>query len=123
MKFLSQALFQRSCQRRIDTKQKAQTMNDLTFDPFFRMLAVGEVGSWLPPWNPVPHHLESRLDSEAPHLKTREEVVKPIPERIRKKSRKKTAEQVAASSFEVERRSGSSSGEPHADLATQVRKN
>ena len=96
---------------------------DLTFDPFFRMLAVGEVGSWLPPWNPVPHHLESRLDSEAPHLKTREEVVKPIPERIRKKSRKKTAEQVAASSFEVERRSGSSSGEPHADLATQVRKN
>ena len=86
------------------------------------MLAVGEVGSWLPPWNPVPHHLESRLDSEAPHLKTREEVVKPIPERIRKKSRKKTAEQVAASSFEVERRSGSSSGEPHADLATQVRK-
>ena len=56
-------------------------------------------------------------------MKTREEVVKPIPERIRKKSRKKTAEQVAASSFEVERRSGSSSGEPHADLATQVRKN
>ena len=55
-------------------------------------------------------------------MKTREEVVKPIPERIRKKSRKKTAEQVAASSFEVERRSGSSSGEPHADLATQVRK-
>ena len=92
------------------------------------MLAVGEVGSWLPPpWNPV-HHLDSRLDSESPGpSRVREEVkteprqreeVKPPAERIRKKSRKKTAEPpVAVSSSEVDG-SGSPNG-PLAEGATQ----
>ena len=94
------------------------------------MLAVGEVGSWLPPpWNPV-HHLDSRLDSESPAPRVREEVktearqreeVKPPAERIRKKSRKKTAEPpVAVSSSGVDG-SGSSDG-PHAEVATQVKR-
>ena len=94
------------------------------------MLAVGEVGSWLPPpWNPV-HHLDSRLDSESPAPRVREEVktearqreeVKPPAERIRKKSRKKTAEPpVAVSSSEVDG-SGSPNG-PHAEVATQVKR-
>ena len=91
------------------------------------MLAVGEVGSWLPPpWNPV-HHLDSRLDSESPAPRMREEVkteprqreeVKPLAERIRKKSRKKTAE--PPSSSEVDG-SGSSDG-LHAEVATQVKR-
>jgi len=80
------------------------------------MLAVGEVGSWLPPWNPV-HHLDSRLDSEAPRIQREE--IKPTPERVRKKSRKKTAEPVV-DSLEAER-SASSSGGHHGDLATQER--
>ena len=95
------------------------------------MLAVGEVGSWLPPpWNPV-HHLDSRLDSESPAPRVREEVkteprqreeVKPPAERIRKKSRKKTAEPpVAPSSSEVDG-SGSPNNGPHAEVATQVKR-
>ena len=99
------------------------------------MLAVGEVGAWLPPWNPVHHldsrsnfnsnsrfyknHLNSRLDSEAPRLQ-REEEVKPTPERVRKKSRKKTAEPVLTS-LEADRSASSNSG-PHGDLATQVKR-
>ena len=98
--------------------------------PCFRMLAVGEVGSWLPPpWNPV-HHLDSRLDSESPAPRVREEVktearqreeVKPPAERIRKKSRKKTAEPpVAVSSSEVD--GGGSPNGPHTEVATQVKR-
>ena len=100
------------------------------------MLAVGEVGSWLPPWNPVHHldsrsnfnansssnknHLNSRLKSEVPQLQ-REEEVKPTPERVRKKSRKKTAEPVLTS-VEADRSESSSSGGSHGDLATQVKR-
>ena len=92
------------------------------------MLAVGEVGSWLPPpWNPV-HHLDSRLDSESPRV--REEVkteprqreeVKPPAERIRKKSRKKTAEPPVAPSSSEGDGSGSPNG-PHAEVAPQVKR-
>ena len=88
------------------------------------MLAVGEVGSWLPPpWNPV-HHLDSRLDSESSVPRVREEVktearqreeVKPPAERIRKKSRKKTAEPpLAVNSSELDG--------PHKEVATQVKR-
>ena len=97
--------------------------------PYCRMLAVGEVGSWLPPpWNPV-HHLDSRLDSESPAPRVREEVkteprqreeVKPPAERIRKKSRKKTAEPPVAPSSSADR--SGSPNEPHAEVATQVKK-
>ena len=62
--------------------------------------------------------LDSRLDSEAPRLQREE--IKPAPEtRVRKKSRKKTAEP-AVTSLEADR-SASSSGGHHGDLATQVK--
>ena len=61
--------------------------------------------------------LDSRLDSEAPRLQREE--IKPAPERVRKKSRKKTAEPVVTS-LEADR-SASSSGGHHGDLATQVK--
>ena len=95
------------------------------------MLAVGEVGSWLPPpWNPV-HHLDSRLDSESPAPRVREEVktesrqreeLKPPAERIRKKSRKKTAEPPVAPSSSEGDGSGSPNDGSRAEVATQVKR-
>ena len=61
-----------------------------------------------------------RLDSEASRLQ-REEEVKPTPDRVRKKSRKKTAEPVLTS-VEADRSASSSSSGPHGDLGTQVKK-
>ena len=68
---------------------------------------------------PIPGYKnpDSRLDSEAPRIQREE--IKPAPERVRKKSRKKTAEP-AVTSLKGDR-SASSSGGHHGDLATQVK--